>query len=164
MNHDIYPMKGGANTFPMGPVDGLSITYAVGKENKGFKNIRVHEHFLKRWISLSPKGKCDGTFDGFTGLSFQFKFIGERKLGFQKHNRKSPFYERSKTIILWGDLREYSGWGQLDSFSDLSSVNENWGFRKTRVNRPFSKGEKTFIPRMEVWNIPILISDRWPWQ
>ena len=33
MNHDIYLMKGGANTFPMGPLDGLSITYAVGKEN-----------------------------------------------------------------------------------------------------------------------------------
>ena len=56
---------------------------------------------------------------GSNGRSFEFQFIGEQKLGFQKHNCKSPFFKWSKTIIPRGEVREHSGWSQLDGLCNL---------------------------------------------
>ena len=84
INHDIYTSKGGANTYPMLPLDGLSISYAVGKDNRGFKNIRVNGQFLKLWKSLSLEGKCEGTPDGFHWTVFPISIYWWTKTGVSK--------------------------------------------------------------------------------
>ena len=72
--------------------------------------------------------------------------IGDRKLGFQKHERKLTFFEILKTFIPRRKCEFTSRWVHLTVFPCyIQLVNENWGFKKQELQSAFFGQSKTFI-------------------
>ena len=67
-------------------------------------------------------------------------------LGFQKQERKSVFFERSKTFIPHWEVQEHSRRGPFDGRSDLYVTGKRkLGFQKQELKSAFVEWSKTFI-------------------
>ena len=85
---------------------------------------------LRRIKRFSSEKRCESVPMGYPCRASYFYDMGKRKMRFQRHDRKSAFFERSKTFIPSGETRALP-MRSISPFSILYVVEE----QKIRVSK-----------------------------